>query len=262
MDIGSIGFNHSHGKDFMMDRPDGPGCWLFLLIKTTAIFYINNEKINANANSCIVISPTTPIKYMALDDKYADDWFYFWEGNGKENEYFESLSIPVDKIIHLGNIDELSQIVHIMTYEHYSVDVHHKEIEDLYTHILFRKISRCIKSKSYVSTKSLIEKNSALTHLRTKIYSFPDAIDDIDSLARDAGMSRSGFQHLYKKMFGVSVITDIINGRLSRAKRLLASTNMTIEEISVKCGYTNVYGFMRQFKKYCGQTPTEYRKNY
>lgn len=262
MDIGSIGFNHSHGKEFIMDRPNGPGCWLFLLIKTTARFYINNVESLAKPDSYVLISPYTPIKYSALDDTYTDDWFYFWCGNGKEPEYFSNLEIPINEIVHLGNIDELSQIIHIMTYEHYSVDVHHKEIEDLYAEIFFKKISRSIKTKSYVSTKALIEKNASLTHLRTKIYTMPEAIDDVDSLAKDAGMSRSGFQHLYKRMFGVSVITDIINGRISRAKRLLSSTNMTIEDISAKCGYTNVYGFMRQFKKYCGKTPTEYRKNF
>lgn len=244
-----------------MDRPEGPGCWLFLLIKTTAKFFINNVEHNAKENSCIIISPRTPIKYMALDKTYTDDWFYFWKGDLKENEYFSGLGIPINEIIHLGNIEELSQIMHIMTYEHYSAEKHHKEIEDLYTEILFRKISRIIQTDSYISSKSFIEKNGALTHIRTQIYTMPENIENIDSMAKFVGMSRSGFQHLYKKMFGVSVITDVIKGRIERAKRLLSSTTLTVEEISAKCGYSNVYGFMRQFKKYCGQTPTEYRKS-
>lgn len=261
MDIGSIGFNHSHGTEFMMDRPEGPGCWLFLLIKTTAKFFINGVEHHAKANSSILISPQTAIKYMALDKHYTDDWFYFWKGDMKEEEYFKSLDIPINEIVYLGNIEELSQIMHIMTYEHYSVDRHHKEIEDLYTEILFKKISRIIQTTSYVSSKSFIEKNAALTHIRTQIYTMPESVENIDTLAKHAGMSRSGFQHLYKKMFGVSVIADVIKGRIDRAKRLLSSTTLTVEEVSAKCGYSNVYGFMRQFKKYCGQTPTEYRKS-
>lgn len=261
MDIGSIGFNYSHGSEFIMDRPEGPGCWLFLLIKTTAKFIINGIEHQAKENSCILISPKTPVKYMALDKTYKDDWFYFWKGDNMEEEYFKSLGIPVNELVHLGNIEELSQIIHIMTFEHYSVDTHHQEIEDLYTKILFLKVSRIIKTANYISSKSFIEKNASLSHIRTNIYIMPDRVENIDALARQVGMSRSGFQHLYKKMFGVSVITDIIKGRLERAKQLLSSTNMTLEEISVKCGYSNVYGFMRQFKKYCGKTPTEYRKS-
>ena len=54
-------------------------------------------------------------------------------------------------------------------------------------------------------------------------------------------------------------MTDVINGRIENAKRLLSSTNLTVKEIAVKCGYGNEYNFMRQFKSRCGQTPTQYR---
>ena len=73
-------------------------------------------------------------------------------------------------------------------------------------------------------------------------------------------MSRSSFQHLYKKMFGTSVMKDVTKGRIERAKRLLSSTNLTVNEIAVRCGYSNEYNFMRRFRDMCGQTPTEYRK--
>ena len=29
MKIGVIGHNYTHGADFVMDYPDGPGCYLF-----------------------------------------------------------------------------------------------------------------------------------------------------------------------------------------------------------------------------------------
>ena len=67
----------------------------------------------------------------------------------------------------------------------------------------------------------------------------PDHVGNVDDLAAQAGMSRSGFQHLYKKLFGTTVIKDIIEGRTQRAKRLLSSTRLTIKEISARCGYTN-----------------------
>ena len=73
-------------------------------------------------------------------------------------------------------------------------------------------------------------------------------------------MSRSGFQHLYKKMFGVSVTGDVISGRLERAKRLLSSTDLTVSEIASRCGYSNEFNFMRQFKDRVGRTPTQYRR--
>lgn len=99
-----------------------------------------------------------------------------------------------------------------------------------------------------------------MTQLRTVIHTEPERVMSIDEMAGSVNMSRSGFQHLYKKMFGVSVISDVINGRLERAKRLLSSTDLTVSEIASKCGYATEYNFMRQFKSRTGKTPTEYRR--
>ena len=62
----------------------------------------------------------------------------------------------------------------------------------------------------------------------------PDIADDVDKMAAEMNMSRSGFQHMYKKMFGVSVIADVITGRVERAKRLLTSTTLTVDEIAAR----------------------------
>lgn len=38
MEIGTIGYNHSHNSEFVMDRPNGIGCPLLLLIKNSCVF--------------------------------------------------------------------------------------------------------------------------------------------------------------------------------------------------------------------------------
>ena len=40
-------------------------------------------------------------------------------------EYLEKLGIPTDPVVHIGSLDELSQIVHIHAFEHYSADSFH-----------------------------------------------------------------------------------------------------------------------------------------
>ncbi len=259
MKIGSIGYNYPHGRDFVMDRPNGSGCYLILLIKTAAYFVINGVEYSVKPNSFVMFSPDTPYRYGPTEDIYTDDWMYFNVDEG-DIEKMHSLKIPFDSVVHLGNSDELSQIMHILAYEHYSAEKYSAEIERSYTDIFLLKLSRIIQSKSYISSASFIERNYKLTQLRTRIFTMPESIPDIDAMASEIGMSRSGFQHLYRKMFGVSVMTDVINGRLDRAKRLLSSTNLTVKEIAERCGYSSEYNFMRQFKSRTGKTPTEYRK--
>lgn len=258
MKIGTIGYNYSHNSDFVFDKPNGIGCPLLLLIKTPAFFEIGGVRHIVKENSFILFSGKIPCKYGGLNGAYTDDWMFF-EIAPEDEALFAKLKIPVDTVIHLGNIEELSRIIHILTYEHYSAGFFHNEIEARYIEILFMKIGRILRDKSYLSDNALAERNDRLINIRNRIYVDPESIPNVEGLAAESGLSRSGFQHLYKKLFGVSVMTDVINGRIENAKRLLSSTNLTIREIAMKCGYRNEYNFMRQFKSRCGQTPTEYR---
>lgn len=260
MKIGSIGYNHSHDKSFLMDRPEGTGCWLFLLIKTSALFTINGTEHTAKAGSAIIFSPKTPCSYRALESTYTDDWFYFSAGAADE-KYFSEMGIPVDELMYLGSVDELSRIMFILTCEHYSADKFHDEIESRYFDILFMKISRILNMPTASQPGMLAERNASFTYIRSRIFTMPETVSGVDMLADEVGMSRSGFQHLYKKMFGVSIMQDIIRGRIERSKRLLVSTDLTVAEIAERCGYGSAFAFMRQFKEKCGVTPTEYRKS-
>jgi AraC-like DNA-binding protein len=47
---------------------------------------------------------------------------------------------------------------------------------------------------------------------------------------------------------------------MERAKSLLAETSLPISEISVRCGYENLFYFCNAFKKNEGMTPTEFRR--
>lgn len=259
MKLGTIGYNYSHDAEFVMDRPNGPGSWLMLIIKTPALFELSGKSFSVKKNSFVIISPDTPCRYRAAGDTYTDDWIYF-SADEETVRRFGELGIPVNEPVYLGNAEAASHIVHILAFEHYCAEPFHSEIEEHYTEILLLTISRLIRSGAHISSKMFMEKNHRLTQLRTAIHTEPERAMSIDDMAAAVNMSRSGFQHLYKKMFGVSVMNDVINGRVERAKRLLSSTELTVAEIAPKCGYSSEYNFMRQFKDRTGKTPTEYRR--
>ncbi|MEI0735875.1 AraC family transcriptional regulator [Paenibacillus sp. JTLBN-2024] len=52
----------------------------------------------------------------------------------------------------------------------------------------------------------------------------------------------------------------MINGRLEHAKYLLDNSSLPIAAIAKMCGYENDTHFMRQFKKFVGETPSGYKK--
>ena len=102
---------------------------------------------------------------------------------------------------------------------------------------------------------------SSLIDLRAKIYRNPQLKWNVDTMAADVNMSRSYLQHIYREVFGVSCISDVINGKIEKAKEILSETSCTVSQVASMCGYDNEEHFMRQFKKIVGMTPTRYRKS-
>jgi AraC family transcriptional regulator of arabinose operon len=258
MNVGSVGYNYRHDEEFEMNCPNGSGCYLMLIIKEPSVFVINGVKHDVKKNSFVLLTPEMPHSYKAKDKVYTDDWIYLHMESG-DAERLRALGIPENEIVQPGNIEELSQTVRAVAYEHYSAEEGHELIEQHYFEIFLLRLSRAIRNNT-VKDVAASDKITRLLIIRNMIYSVPEERGDVGSLARSMGMSRSGFQHLYKKTFGVTVIDDIINGKMKLAKELLTETNMSLKEISSRCGYSDEYSFMKRFRKYYGKTPTQMKK--
>ena len=75
-------------------------------------------------------------------------------------------------------------------------------------------------------------------------------------------MQPAYFIRKFTKTFGVSPQNYFRQLKLFRAMNLLASTNMSVEEVAKKTGMEDASYFSRFFKKNCGVTPVEYRKTF
>lgn len=64
----------------------------------------------------------------------------------------------------------------------------------------------------------------------------------------------------FKKITGKTITEFVIDKRISVSKKILEFTNISIEELSEKCGFSSQSYFTRTFKKKTGLSPTQYRK--
>jgi AraC-like DNA-binding protein len=81
----------------------------------------------------------------------------------------------------------------------------------------------------------------------------------VAALARAVGLSSSRFHHLFKTETGRSPAQYLHDLRMEQAKALLATTELTIEQILIRFGIKDRSHFEREFKKSHGLTPTQYR---
>ncbi len=72
-------------------------------------------------------------------------------------------------------------------------------------------------------------------------------------------MSRSNLEQRFKKEVGKTIHAVIYEEKLKRAKNLLATTTLSIQEISLMCGYPSLQYFYSIFKKEFGMTPKDFR---
>lgn len=257
MKINNIGYNHKHDSDFFVLRPNGSGDNLLLLLKTPAVFILNGEELHTEKNSFILYKEGTPQDYRSDGGEFSNDWFHF-SFDEKEKALLDALEIPFNQVIKIGDMSNLSQLVKNMCYENYSSNLYKTDSIELYLQLFFIKLSEKLHSDDDVRISSCYDKMSIL---RAKIYSMPQNDWNIDGLAHELTMSKSHFEHAYKKIFGISPINEVINSRLEHAKFILATTDIPINQIAEMCGYKSDIHFMRQFKSRVGVTPSAYRKD-
>lgn len=79
-------------------------------------------------------------------------------------------------------------------------------------------------------------------------------------LADKLCMSQSQLNRKVKSITGFSTAEYILQMRMERARRLLASTEISVGEIAARCGFEDQSHFTRSFKAIFGLTPTQYRR--
>lgn len=84
----------------------------------------------------------------------------------------------------------------------------------------------------------------------------------LSDVAEHSGMSYSYFSRLFKKVSRHNFKEYLTLVRLNKARTLLRDTRTPITDISHSCGFQEHKALIAAFNKYCGLTPTEYRKRF
>ncbi|MBE7637123.1 helix-turn-helix domain-containing protein [Sneathiella sp. P13V-1] len=82
----------------------------------------------------------------------------------------------------------------------------------------------------------------------------------VEDLAKIAGMSRASFAKKFSDEVGRTPIEYLRDWRLLKARRLLHSSSLSIDEIAEQCGYESLPSFSKLFKNRFEMGPSTYRK--
>ena len=128
--------------------------------------------------------------------------------------------------------------------------------------LLREKYSKAMREGTELNVKLNPADQDFLARLNDYIYALisnhglnSDMVDD------KMCMSRSQLNRKVRAITGYNTSAYILQMRMERSKRLLASTEELIGDIALKCGFEDANYFARLFKQIFNVTPSQYRKS-
>lgn len=116
------------------------------------------------------------------------------------------------------------------------------------------------------NSDSLIEKGNADISYSNMMRPSLEYMNDhfaekisVDELAELVHLSKSYYMWCFKKAVGIGAIEYLTQLRIKAALNLLQTTESSISDIALQCGYGNLSNFNRQFKRIVGCSPNQYR---
>jgi len=99
---------------------------------------------------------------------------------------------------------------------------------------------------------------------RAMEYMSANLAEDIglEQIADEMGMSPSHFAHEFRNSTGTTPYRYLLQQRLERAKDLLKTTRLPIQNVSVLTGFNYPANFIRTFRQRVGQSPDAWRKDH
>ena len=153
----------------------------------------------------------------------------------------------------------------------------HREIQQLFGEIRAETAKKLMYSRIIIGAK-LVE----MLSLMMRHYNISDkssekmssdiylALEYIDEHYRDdisqqdaaglIGMSTTNFSKRFTKSMGMGFAAYVMHKRIHYAIHLLQSSEKTVLEIALECGFNNTASFYKAFKKVTGGNPGEYRR--
>lgn len=100
---------------------------------------------------------------------------------------------------------------------------------------------------------------SSIERIARRIRERPNAEYPAAAMAREANLSLSAFSDAFKQAMGLPLHAYVLNCRVERAKRLLATTKRSISSIAQELGFYSTQHFALTFKRIIGKHPRDLR---
>jgi AraC-like DNA-binding protein len=250
--------NYPHDMNYTLNRPHGFGkTWVFIHCLTLCEFRTESGIEWAKPGACLIYAPDCPQWNKGHEEPLRNNWLH-WEGEGAGN-LLKDYHIPCNQLFYPEETAFIEPMLGEMRRELYERRWRWEESLTERLKLFFIELARqCGERKVLKLSATEVQHIYKFRSLRAAVMESFAEPWTVSEMAERVHLSRSRFSVLYKKIFGIAPLEDLLSMRLLQAKALLNDPHLTIEAVARICGFESAIHFHRIFRKRCGCTPREY----
>ena len=239
-------------------RPRGRLDYQLLYVASgKAHFYFQGKEEIVSAGNMVLYRPKEEQRYYYYGAEHPEVYWVHFTGNNVKN-ILRQYGIADDiHVIHTNTSLEYKRLFSLMIQELKLCKDDYEELLVHYLKELLIMIHRVlINNPPWKSSFLITEMDDAVQYFHTNY----NQTISIENYAAKHNMSVSWFIRNFKEYTNATPAQYILSLRISNARTLLENTSYNVSEISNIVGYENPLYFSRIFKKQCGMSPSEFRK--
>lgn len=256
-----LGITSVGRSDTMAGHKYGPAVRPYYLIHYilagSGTFVADNVTYHLHAGQGFLIEPNYRTTYIADKDT---PWSYVWMGFAGKGaaELVEQLAVTAQAPVFNSPASyELADCVNRVL-----------AIKKMNPAGNLRALSQLFRFLSYIAdaTVSGFPLSPAMSHHNRYIDQATQYIQNhlttvsVSSLAKAVNLNRSYLTDLFKANLGMTPSEYIRNFRITKARHLLESSTLRVDQVADRCGYQHTKSFARSFKQTYGVSPRKYRQ--
>ena len=230
---------------------------IVLVLSGSGTLMYDEELFHLTAGSCFFIDCMVPYYHQSST---SDPWELMWvHFNGATSkEYYRCFSNTSELAWTPRSFqqikEKLESLLDVNTHTDLSAEIASSRlIMDLLSIILLDVTN--LREEQNSSRQKMLEVRGYLDEHYTEKFS-------LDELSEHFFISKYHLSREFKNHFGITLNHYVIAKRITMVKKLLRFSDLTMEEIAVKCGFYDTSYLNKQFKKSEGINASDFRKKW
>lgn len=257
MKLEILGIDFPHKKGEFCNKAIFP--YYTICCFLTPFLYLKDGALEEGEAGDILINTPNSIVYHGpienSNNGFVNDWMHI--GGDDLTALLNRYPLPLNEAFSVDEGFFIRKYLNRLISEHNSEKIGSNDIIDCVITQMIINMHRSYKKQNFYD-----ETYQRIYNVRRAIVKNPNKNWTLKEMTDLSGYSVSRFSELYRKIYGISPINDVIEHRILLAKQLLLSGQASVEYISTACGFNSINYFSKFFKEKTGYSPTEYIKNF